>query len=196
MELHHCRPQTFAQIAHDILETSPEQRHGISNQLEDKMGDESGDKLGWKTSQEAETASQTKDKTREPDTASHCQTGRHDKHKTGSRTQHPKLKNKPAAGRQVGDKTPDTDKPNKLEDWETKQKRRRTQHPSQGGHTTGSIEKRKSKTVWGKNCRYQCLNWKEKMKKTVVVAVHVKPLVQKMLQNKVFSTRSLKKQCK
>ena len=36
----------------------------------------------------------------------------------------------------------------------------------------------------------------ENMKKTVVFAVHLKPLVEKTSQNTVFSTRSLKKQCK
>ena len=34
------------------------------------------------------------------------------------------------------------------------------------------------------------------MKKTVVFAVHLKPLVEKTLQDTVFSRRSLKKQCK
>ena len=37
-------PKTFAQIAHDILETSPEQGHGIPDQLEDKRKTRTGDK--------------------------------------------------------------------------------------------------------------------------------------------------------
>ena len=52
--------------------------------------------------------------------------------------------------------------------------------------------------VLSKHCKYHCF-WlfalrtgSENMKKTVVFAVHLKPLVEKTSQNTVFSTRSLK----
>ena len=51
--------------------------------------------------------------------------------------------------------------------------------------------------VLSKHCKYHCF-WfalrtgSENMKKTVVFAVHLKPLVEKTSQNTVFSTRLLK----
>ena len=82
-KFHHRRPQTAAQIAHEILETSPEHGHGIPDQLEAKMGDKTGDKLGWETSQEGghripdQVGNNMGDKLRE-------------KTSPGSRTQHPR----------------------------------------------------------------------------------------------------------
>ena len=57
-KLHHRRPQTAAQIAHEILETSPEHGHGIPAKMGDKLGDKTGD------NREADTASQPRWETR------------------------------------------------------------------------------------------------------------------------------------
>ena len=44
IKLHYRRPQTVALTAHKILETNPDHRHRIPEQLEDNMGDKAWDK--------------------------------------------------------------------------------------------------------------------------------------------------------
>ena len=179
-KLHHRRPQTVAQIAQKILETSPDHRH----QLEDKMGDKTwpqdqgaGHSIpGWRTSWETgrqvgrqdkhktrgaghsipgwrtswETGRQDKHKTREPDTASQAEeqagrlgdklrdkTGNKTKTRPGSRTQHPRLKNKLAdwetsSETRPGSRTQHPRLKNKLGDWETSWETRQTQDQGAG----------------------------------------------------------------
>ena len=82
-KLHHRRPQTVAQISHEISETSPE--HGHTRPAGKQDGTKTRDKLGWETSQEGEHSipdqmgDKLGDKTR-------------DKKKTspGGQTQHPR----------------------------------------------------------------------------------------------------------
>ena len=77
-KLHHRRPQTAAQIAHEILETSPEHGHGIPAKMGDKLGDKTGDnrktKPGRRTQHPSQDGRQDRKqeqaKTSEADTAS------------------------------------------------------------------------------------------------------------------------------
>jgi len=72
-------PQTVAQISHDILETSPEHGHSISDQMGDNMGDKTGDKRKTRRGRPAQNGDQMGDKT---------------KIRPRRWTQHPRLKNK------------------------------------------------------------------------------------------------------
>ena len=120
------------------------------DQLENRMGQETGDKLGWETSQEGEHSTPDQmgdklgDKTRDKkktspggaDTASQMKDKLRDKTKTKAGRQDQ---------RQEKDKTREVDRASQTR-WETRWETRpetsparRTQHPSQGGHTKKAL---------------------------------------------------------
>ena len=140
LKLHHRRPQTVAQIAYEILETSPEHGHTRPAGKQDGTKDRR-EKLGWETSQEGKHSIPDKlgDKTRDKkktspggaDTASQMKDKLRDKTKTKAGRQDQ---------RQEKDKTREADRASQTR-WET-----RPETAQRGGHSADkTADKRKTR---------------------------------------------------
>ena len=154
-KLHHRRPQTVAQISHEILETSPEHGHtrpagkqdGTKDRRQAGLGDEPRRRTqhprpdGRQAGRQDQR--QEKDKPRGADTASQMKDKLRDKTKTkaGETRRETRERQDQGGGQSIPDQMGD-----KLGDKTGDGPARRTQHPSQDGRQDRGQDRRQRKT--------------------------------------------------
>ena len=152
IRLHHRRPQTVAQISHEILETSPEHGHtrpagkqdGTKDRRQAGLGDEPRRRTqhprpdGRQAGRQDQR--QEKDKPRGADTASQMKDKLRDKTKTKAGETRRETRERQDQGQSIPDQMGD-----KLGDKTGDGPARRTQHPSQDGRQDRGQDRRQEK---------------------------------------------------